>query len=138
MKRLLLIGFVLLVACMTADAAPAKPVKKTVTLRDGSTVELTLRGDEFFKFYTGSDGFAYQESMGTYERMSMDEARNVWKARRTDADNRRRSQKRVIGEPAHLTGKERGLVLLVQFADVKFTSDDAQAVFHDYFNRLDE
>lgn len=138
MKKLLLIGFVLLVACMTADAAPAKPVKKTVTLRDGSTVELTLQGDEFFKFYTGSDGFAYQESMGTYERMSTDEARNVWEARRADAGNMRRSQKRVIGKPAHLTGKERGLVLLVQFADVKFTSDDAQAVFHDYFNRLDE
>lgn len=73
--------------------------------------------------------------MGTYERMSMDEARNVWKARRADADNRRRSQKRVIGEPARLTGKERGLVLLVQFADVKFAPEHTQAVYQDYFNK---
>ena len=135
MKRLLLIGLVLLMACMTADAIPAKPVKKTVTLGNGSTVELTLQGDEFFKFYAGSDGFAYQESMGTYERMSMDDARKEWKARRADADNMRRSQKRVIGEPARLKGNERGLVLLVQFADVKFTTENAQAIFHDYFNK---
>ena len=121
--------------CFSANAVPAKPVKKTVTLRDGSTVELTLQGDEYFKFYTGSDGFAYQESMGTYERMSMDNARKEWKARRADADNVRRSQKRVIGEPAHLTGKERGLVLLVQFADVKFLPEHTQAVYQDYFNK---
>ena len=135
MKRLLLIGLVLLMACMTADAVPAKPVKKTVTLRDGSTVELTLQGDEFFKFYAGSDGFAYRESMGTYERMSMDNARKEWKARRADAGNVRRSQKRAAGEPARLTGNERGMVLLVQFADVKFAPEHTQAVFQDFFNK---
>lgn len=136
MKRLLLIGFSLLLVCMSADAVPALPVKKTVTLGDGSQVELTLRGDEFFKFYTGSDGFAYKESpTGTYERVNMDEASNEWKARRASADKMRKSPKRVIGEPVDLTGNERRLVLLVQFADVKFTTENAQAVFHDYFNK---
>ena len=49
-----------LAAWMFASAAvlavPAKRVTKTVRLDNGTTVELTLRGDEHFSFYTDASG----------------------------------------------------------------------------------
>ena len=55
-----------MLVCVSASAVPAKRgVKRTVTLGDGTKVELTLRGDEHYKFYTSSDGFAYREKAGS-------------------------------------------------------------------------
>ena len=136
MNKLIFACFIFCVAwCISADAGPAKPIKKTVTLSDGSTIELTLRGDEYYKFYSGSDGFAYKESMGTYVRMSPDEATKEWTARRARANKENEGRRRALGEPAHLTGHRKGLVLLVQFPDVKFAPKHTQAVFQDYFNK---
>ena len=56
-KRLLLTTLAAMVAVITVFAVPAKPgVKKKVTLKDGSTVELTLKGDEHFSYYTDAKG----------------------------------------------------------------------------------
>ena len=57
--KILLSGAFLLLSVMTADAVPAKPVKKTVRQADGTTIELTLRGDEHFMYYTDAEGMPY-------------------------------------------------------------------------------
>ena len=54
-KRLLITMTALMLVTVTMMAVPAKPgLKKKVTLKDGTTVELSLRGDEHFSFYTDS------------------------------------------------------------------------------------
>ena len=136
MKKLLLISFVLLVGCITAFAVPAKPgVKRTVTLADGSKVELTLRGDEHYKFYTGSDGFAYREKKKGFERFSLAEARNQWRTSITRANTARRGKTRALGVPATYTGKKKGLVILMQFKDLSFVTENVQNTFNDFFNK---
>ena len=61
----------LLLAVATMFAVPAKPgVKKKVTLKDGSVVELSLRGDEHFSYYTDAAGNACQLQDGQLVRMS--------------------------------------------------------------------
>ena len=42
--KFLLASVTLLLLTMTANAVPAKPVKKTVRQADGTLIELTLRG----------------------------------------------------------------------------------------------
>lgn len=70
-KRLLLTMTMLLLAVATMFAVPAKPgVKKKVTLKDGSVVELSLRGDEHFSYYTDASGNACQLQDGQLVRMS--------------------------------------------------------------------
>ena len=65
----------------TMMAVPAKPgVKKIVTLKDGSTVELTLRGDEHFSFYTDSEGQPCQVVNGQLKMMTQEEVTEIWTA----------------------------------------------------------
>ena len=49
----------LLMISASAWAVPARRVKKTVTLTDGTKKEVTLVGDENIHFYTDADGNAY-------------------------------------------------------------------------------
>ena len=47
----------LMFVATTMMAVPAKPgLKKKVTLKDGTTVELSLKGDEHFSYYTDAAG----------------------------------------------------------------------------------
>ena len=136
MKKLLFIGFVLLLGCISAYAVPAKPgVKRIVTLADGTKVELTLRGDEHYKFYQGSDGFAYREKKKSFERISLAEAQKQWKKRAAHANTARRSKTRSFDEPTTYTGKRKGLVILMQFKDVSFVTENALDVYKDFFNK---
>ena len=136
MKKLLLIAFVLLMGGVASFAVPAKPgVKRTVTLSDGSKVELTLRGDEHYKFYTGSDGFAYREKKKGFERINLAEARNQWKNIVSRANTAQQSRRRVMGEPSTYIGKKKGLVILMQFQDLSFVTENALDIFKDFFNK---
>ena len=136
MKKLLLIGFALIMGCISVKAVPAKPgVKRTVTLANGSQVELTLRGDEHYKFYTGNDGFAYRQKLGQFERISVDEAQREWKNRMTRANSERKSRTRVGESKGNLTGKRKGLVILMQYPDQPFSIEDPQKVYNDFFNK---
>ena len=139
--KILLAGAALLLTAMTAQAVPAKPgVKKTVCQADGTTIELTLRGDEHFSFYTDESGQAYRLLSGDrLERMTDQQVTELWTARKAErmayADKARTRSPRQAGKPSNATtGKHRGLVILVEFKDVKFASTDPQTVFNRFFN----
>jgi len=122
-----------------AMAVPAKPgVKKMLTLKDGSRVEATLRGDEHVHFYETADGRAFQMSEGQWQQVDRQELAQLHTERLQAANQRRaarRAPRRAGTAPAGgYTGTRRGLVILVEFADVKFTFD--KATFNDYFNKV--
>ena len=136
MKKTFTLLLVLVLGCITVKAVPAYPFKQTVTLSDGSKVELTLCGDEHYKFYTGSDGYAYRKINDKYERLAFAQAHSEWKNKMTSANNERRARTRRVGKPVqNLTGKKKGLVILMQFADYEFVLDDPQKKFYDCFNK---
>jgi len=145
MKTKLLLTFAAwMFASATVLAVPAKRVTKTVRLDNGTTVELTLRGDEHFSFYTDEDGTPYRLSMnGKYERMTTMEVDSIWTKRKAErlglsssAQSTRRGMPiRRAGRPSSATtGKHRGLVILMQFQDVQFVTDNPKATFNRFFN----
>ena len=139
--KILLSGAFLLLSVMTADAVPAKPVKKTVRQADGTTIELTLRGDEHFMYYTDAEGTPYLlHADGKLERKTRQEISETWTARRAERlsvvnfvnQNKARSK---VGKPNNATtGKHRGLVILVDFPDFPFASQNPQEDFDRFFN----
>lgn len=145
MKKLLSL-FSLFALALTLSAIPAKRVSKTVTLKDGRTVTLTRQGDERCKYYLGNDGQRYRATDGgTFALLSNAEFTTMQKraeARRATTNLRRemRAQKvkRHAIAPAtegQYEGKKKGLVILVNYSDVKMKSSSTPSAFNDMMNK---
>lgn len=140
--RILLAGAFLLLSTMTANAVPAKPVKKTFQQADGTTIELTLRGDEHFKFYTDAQGDPYiLNADGKLERTSGQVITDTWTAQRKErlsVVNKTRQNKALTrnGKANTTIGKHRGLVILIQFPDFPFVTENPQATINRLFNEM--
>jgi hypothetical protein len=124
-KRLIMAVATLMLTELTIQAVPAKPgVKKTVKQADGSTIELTLHGDEHYSFYKDAAGAPFQILNGIAKRITPEEVTNTWTARKKANLNRatgsKRRAKRVGDASASTTGTHKGLVILLQFKDVPF------------------
>ena len=140
-KRLLLTTLATMMAVITVLAVPAKPgVKKKVTLKDGSIVELTLKGDEHFSYYTDAKGVPCMLKDGELVTMTSREVAETWASRKqqrlslADAASSRRAARRA-GKPSKTTtGEQRGLVILLEYLDMKFTTENVQQVYNRFFN----
>ena len=139
MKKYLLLTIAFFLGNVAVNAVPAYPGKLTVTLSNGKQVVLTHRGDEHFSFFTDEEGNAYRRAANKigFEQISMEEVRNIWQPRMARANKARsaRATKRVGTPLGDLTGKKKGLVILMQFDDYSFATENAKAVFHDFFNK---
>ena len=133
----------LLLSVLTAQAVPAKPgVKRTVRQADGTLRELTLCGDEHFSFFKDDEGQPYILNADNWLMpISQEEVSERWTASRDERMSRgyskARSQARGMGRggvPNTTVGKHRGLVILMQFKDVKFVSSDPYDTFNRFFN----
>lgn len=138
--RTLLTIVSLLLAVTTVNAVPAKPVKKKIMTADGATVEVTLRGDEHFSYYTDEGGHYYVVGTdGVAKPMTNEKISELWTARKNAhleaMGGSHRAARRAVGKPTVTTGKHRGLVILVQFSDVSFTTQNANSFFQDFFNK---
>lgn len=132
---------------MMAMAVPAKRVKRTITLGDGCVKEVVLRGDERVHFYEDADGQAFvQHPDGRFvrEEKSVLEAR--WQQRMKEQQQRlalrRESRSRQVvtrawGDATNpVSGRKKGLVILVNFSDVKMQEMYGNAFFNDFFNKV--
>ena len=133
-----------MMAMITVFAVPAKPgQKKKVMLKDGTTVELTLKGDEHFSYYTDAKGVPCLLKNGQLVTMTSQEVTETWASRKqqrlalTDAANSRRAAHRAGIPSKTTTGNQRGLVILLEYTDVKFSTANAQQVFNRFFNEED-
>jgi M6 family metalloprotease-like protein len=140
-KKLLLNLTTLMLVTATMMAVPVKPgVKKMVTLKDGSTVELTLKGDEHYSYYTDAEGKAYQLQNGELVTLTNEEVTKRWTAMKQQRLNingaSTRRTHRIVGEPRVTIGNQRGLVILLQYQDVKFQNDSATTnnIYKRFFN----
>lgn len=135
----------LLCLCTAAMAKPARRgIKKILTLADGTTVTAELRGDEFKKYWATEDGktYTFNPENGLYQFTSANELESRARAKRNaiaQAQAKRRAKlkamarRKAFGTPSStFTGKMKGLVILVQFKDTKFSSGNDQE-FYDRF-----
>ena len=123
MKRTLI--FILLTTlCALAQAKPARRGIIHLEQPDGTTIEARLFGDAFYHYYTTADG-QYQLTLneqGFYERRELMPA-NEHRARRAQSPRLVAKQKKVGSE---LNLAPRGLIILVNFADLTFQTDIAE------------
>ncbi len=133
MKKLFSTAFIATIA-ITALAIPAKRITRTITLSDGTSVMLTLMGDENNHYYCDENGTRYELlADGQYTKLT-DAQSNARTMRANDritkSNNRRKAsmQRRTNA----LRGEKRGLVILVNFKDKQMKC--TQENFNDAFN----
>lgn len=130
---------VLLLFPLVVHAVIAYPGKRIVKLADGSRVELTLVGDEHMHYYLTSEGRSVRlfddgtlQEIGRTELQLMQQMANQHR----QVANQRRLSRRKVGNITPLTGKKRGIVILVNFRDNAFSMPDAKAFYSDFFNKV--
>lgn len=134
-----LISFLLATTVATIClAVPAKMGQwRTVTLKDGTTVKVELRGDEHCAFWQADDGrcFVEGEGEGNYIEMNSTELESIaLKHRKTAALGHIR---KGIGEvPVELKGTKKCLCILVEFTDKQFKSTNDINLFRNMINKV--
>lgn len=142
MKKNLLL-FAMLGLSVAASAIPARRgIMKTLTLADGTQVTAELRGDEFFNFWQAEDGnrFVLNPDKKVYETVQFDELAAAGEARRQKANADRATRaarsKVIGGDHATYTGKKKGLIILVNFTDLKFGTFHNKSFYNNIVNKI--
>jgi len=141
MFRRITLFFAALAISATALAIPAKPVKKTIRLSDGTSKEVTLRGDEHMHFYQSADGSAFTgDDVIGYQPVDLEAISQRWTDKvqaRNDARLARRAARKAKwgAETNPVSGKKKGLVILVNYSDKKMTDKHNNEYFNNYFNQ---
>ena len=166
MKKILLMLAVGLL-CLTARAIPADPTPMKVTQPDGTTLTITLHGDEFFHFTTTHDGYTVvKNEAGFYTYASLEGDRLVpsdriardpihrtmddWTAlasipkkltshaaaaSATQLMGRRNAAMHRVGAEGEMDYENfRGLIILINYRDRRFSMTDAGAFYDDMVN----
>lgn len=149
MKKFLLTLSMVLAASATF-AVPAKPIKKVLTLADGTQITATLHGDEFLNWWEADNGSRYvasAEDNNVYVAANMDVMKATAEARRAPISQARAERMAKVrsnamaaknGGPLRVgigadhityTGKKKGIIILVQFADTKFATGHDNAYY---------
>jgi len=133
MKKIFL-TLALTVVALAVSAIPAKPgIIRTLTLSDGTTVKAQLVGDEHGHYWLTQDGRAYQQQEGTayFSEVSLSSVTTKAQARRSQSNARRtkRLAPRRVGEVGGITGKKKGIIILVNFSNVAFQEANTNALY---------
>lgn len=129
MKRLVLI-ILLTITGLLANAIPAKPDWQTIILNDGTEVRAQLVGDEHLHYWLTEDGRRVSLKGEPLTEVAMSRMQTKAASQRTGQENLCNSRMAVsMDERTSYTGQKHGLVILVQFADVKFRSTNTPTKF---------
>ncbi len=132
MKKYILLSVAFLFLYISLDAAPAYPYPIKYRQPDGSIIEITLHGDEFWHYTTsggkvvelGDDGFYHPAVKPFYNPQK----------RRMNNLSRPIVPARVAGRKYISIGKKRFPVFLVEFSDLKFTVENPVEAFSKMLN----
>lgn len=111
----------------------------TKKLADGTEVRVELKGDERMCYWQGADGTRYVERSGVLRPVSDLQMDSLMQSRRARMINHyqaeaqsRRMASRASSDDGGLRGRKKGLIILVEFSDLRF----AQQSPLQYFNRM--
>ena len=99
---------VLALVCLVARAVPADPTPVKVTQPDGTTLTISLHGDEFFHFTTTADGYTVLKNAAgyyTYARLDGDRLVPGDRIARDAAQRSAADRSALAGIPKGLTGE---------------------------------
>lgn len=150
MKKLFLTNLFALVAAF-AMAVPAQRGQwKTITLVDGSLLKVEAIGDEFCHYWRSAAGDAYVMKNNVFVKADIHELQESVLAERERINAHRMArfekhfgnafgespvvQKRAFGTFKKLEGVKKGLVMLVEFADIHFTEEHTPEYYEQVLN----
>ena len=143
--------FAILAFVATSVAALAVPANsgltRVVKMKDGREVTIMLRGDETFHFFVTTDGMVVREQAdGTWVQDTRDvhalwttefRKRNAQRIQHAERARRAMRAPNRMGNSTGTTGKKRGLLILVNFNDVKMQDSSTHAVFDQMLNDVE-
>lgn len=144
MKKLFILSLVMTLT-VTAMAIPAKRGFRVVTNPDGTTLSVELRGDETFHYYVASDGTPVHKNENGYWETDTRDVQQLWKRAQAKRNSHR---KELAAKTRHMMKVQRreeqtmvtkkGLLVLVEYKDKKFSSTDARTkeIFEQKLNAL--
>jgi hypothetical protein len=119
-------------------AVPALPVAKRIMVGN-EEYYVSLRGDEFGHYWQAETGEKIiQQEDGRYRILSHFEAENL--LYKTAEGRRKANATRNQNQHGFLTsliGSKRGLVILVDYRDQRFSLENPTATYNEIFNQLD-
>ena len=125
---------------LAAMALPAKRgLTNTITLNDGTKVQVSLIGDEFMHYWQDAYGNKYVPT-GENNIFKLADATAISNlttralARKTKAHARRAARRNISKATDIFKGKKKGLVILVEFTDAKFKDSNPQTIFNSIAN----
>ncbi len=147
MKRTILLLIPMLLMSIMALAIPAKRgLTRTITLKDGSTMQARLVGDEYGHFWLANNGSAYIQvsDQEYFTKIDAETVKQQAQARRSAA-NVSRAQRlsglkkhgRRVGQVGSYFGAKKALVVLVNFTDKKFKATNDSALYDRIANEKD-
>lgn len=131
-----LVASALLIA--VAVSAAARPAIRGTVLKtqpDGSTVEVTLHGDEFHHWMTASDGQVVARAKDGFIRPVSQTVKASSGAMRRAAAMRESREKYNSIHRAPSSSGSHTLVILIEFSDVKFVESNPTEAFNDLLNK---
>ena len=135
MRKNLFLLLIFMLVTVGAFAVPAKPgLKRVLTLSDGTKVEAQLIGDEHGHFWQSSDGrtFMRRQAVDIYDETNVEPLKALARERRMKANEQRAARmpgKRGVGDFREYFGKKRGLIILVNFSNLRFENSHNQALY---------
>lgn len=137
MRRILILFALLLAVVQPSLAVPAKPCVRQIRLLDGSVVSATLCGDENMHFYKLQDGrLAVPEKGDVCRLVDKNEISDRWSRELQQRNSQRMKRREQRRDANRFEGQKKGLVILVNYTDVKFScSDLPQVTYNDFFNK---
>ena len=143
--KLYLTACLLVLGLSCAHAVPAKKgVKRILKLADGTSVVAELKGDEFASYWQADDGKCYVQDIDSRTFKITDKAqvvnRGLAKRQKANEERIKRFAKRgpkreITGAFSHFTGTKKGLIILVNFKDVKFGRTHTRTMFDNIANK---
>ena len=137
MKKVCILMLAAMLGVISAWAMPVISRRMKITLNDGRVVEAVAMGDEFMHYYKTDDGLLIRQvSKDKYEVFPQEEFQALLKKgnEQREAVNKTRMRKptRSVGSVVSgLKGSKRGLVILVNFSNKKFSLMDDPHKFYD-------
>lgn len=154
MKKLYLMLSMLFAFGAAANAVPAKKLQKVITLTNGTQVSVELRGDEYLSWWEGTDGTAYRATAdeNVFEAFDLEAQKPAAAARRARAEQGRVARLARVknslrgaddkmrglgGDHITYKGVKKGLVVLVDFKNKKFTDGHDLEYYKNVINGKD-
>ena len=129
MKKILSLTAFLMVAVAMLAVPAKRGVVKLIKTADGKEIRAQLVGDEHAHYYLSADGKTYVMQNGL--AVEADQAQLIEKAaaHRAKANKARAARRKVGGAGKVYEGKKKGIIILVEYTDVKFEEDHDKTLF---------